>query len=86
MFAKLRLWLVRWILAVTVLSLGTAHAHWFYSPLRTESVDTRADEVVKTPLWFDLPVTMRIRLDEGFRVLSVKYKPHQHPLLKSRVG
>lgn len=86
MFAKLRLWLVRWILAVTLLSLGTAHAHWFYSPLRTESADNRADEVVKTPLWFDLPVTMRIRLDQGFRVLSVKYKPHQHPLLKSRVG
>lgn len=86
MFAKLRLWLARWILMVTLLFFGMAHAHWFYSPLRTESADNRADEVVKTPLIFDLPVTLRLRLDEGFRVLYVEYSPHQHPLIEYRVG
>lgn len=86
MFAKLRLWLVGWILSMTLLSVGAVHAHWFYPPLRTGSADNRADEVVKTPLLFDLPVTLRLRLNEGFWVLPVKYSPHQHPLIKYRVG
>lgn len=86
MFSKLRRWLVVWILSVTSLSLGIAHAHWFYPHPIIPMEGDYADEVVETPLLFDLPATMRLRLNEGFWVLAVKCRPHQHPLINHRVG
>jgi hypothetical protein len=86
MFFKLRRRLVVWILLVTSLSLGIAHAHWFYPHLAIPMEDDYADEVVETPLMFDLPPEMRMHLNEGFWVLAVECQPHQCPLINHRVG